>query len=520
MSNLDLQSVPKANIEYNAFNLSHRHMTSFNMGRLYPILNMEVLPGDKFNIDIRAFLRFSPLVSPAMNKYDIIIDTYYVPLRILWDNWQDFITGKVEHDPPVIRFTEPFPAGAPSIGSLGDYLGLPTEINTNGVEVSAFPLAAYWKIFDEYYKDQNLTTFPGAYEGLIDGVNTYAGNLSRLPAFKRAWTHDYFTSALPWAQRGEPVQLPLLTGDAMAMFVTRVNNAGGAVKGKIPGTNTDIGAGALTTSASSFTQTGGANVNFDPNNSLEVRIGENAATIRDLRTAFALQSYLERSAVGGQRYREWLYANFGVIDDNASLQRPEFLGRSTGVVTVSEVLSSVQTETDALGRMGGHGISITKENNISYSAKEHGIIISMINVQPEAIYYQGIPKMWSRQTPLDYYLEPFARIGEQEIKNKELYVAGSSLNDLEDTFGYQLRYAEYKTHNHRLSGQFKDSLRFWVAPRTFGNPPALNQEFIDCTPSEEIFAVTNPDIDKIYSQMVFNITALRKMPIEGTPPIM
>ena len=520
MSNLDLQSVPKANIEYNAFNLSHRHMTSFNMGRLYPILNMEVLPGDKFNIDIRAFLRFSPLVSPAMNKYDIVIDTYYVPLRILWDNWTDFITGKTEVIPPFMRFTSPFPAGAPTTGSLGDYLGLPTEINTNGVEVSAFPLAAYWKIFDEYYKDQNLSTFPGDFDGLTDGQNDFCSNLSRLKPFKRAWTHDYFTSALPWAQRGEPVQLPLLSGDAMSMFVTRVNNATSPVSGMNQGLNTNVPAGAVTISAAGNLQSGGVNFNLDPLNSLEVQIGANAGTIRDLRTAFALQSYLERSAVGGQRYREWLYANFGVIDDNAALQRPEFLGRSTGVVTISEVLSSVQTEEDPLGRMGGHGISITKENNISYTAKEHGIIISMINVQPEAIYFQGIPKMWTRTKPLDYYLEPFARIGEQEIKNKELFVNGRSLVQLEETFGYQLRYAEYKTHNHRLTGQFKDSLKFWVAPRTFFTAPVLNQEFIDCTPSEEIFTVTDPGTDKIYSQMVFNITALRKMPIEGTSPIM
>lgn len=518
-NNMDLQSVPKANIEYNNFNLSHRHATTFSMGRLYPILNMEVLPGDIFDIDIRAFLRFAPLVSPVMNKYDIIIDTYYVPYRILWDNWTDFITGKEEVTAPFMRYTGPFPAGSPTIKSLGDYMGISTDINTSGVEISALPMAAYWKIFDDYYKDQNLTIFPGDFEGLLDGNNDYVANLSKLPAFRRAWTHDYFTSALPWAQRGEPVQLPLIAGDAAWIAVTRQQNA--TPNFMVAGTPGTPAVGAVTGAAvTGALNVGGVGSNIDPNGSLIVELGSNAATIRDLRTAFALQSYLERSAVGGQRYREWLYANFGVIDDNAALQRPEFLGRSTGVVTVSEVLQSVASfETGPLGNMGGHGISITKENNIRYMAKEHGVIISLINVQPEAIYFQGIPKMWSRKTPLDWYLEPFARIGEQEIKVKELYTFGLTLAEYEETFGYQLRYAEYKSMTHRISGDFKDSLKFWVGPRTFGSKPLLNQEFIECNPTNDIFAVTNTT-DKIYSQLLFNIKALRKMPIEGTPPIM
>jgi len=518
----DLASVPKANIEYNAFNQTHRHMTTFNMGFLVPVLCLETLPGDKYDIDIRSFLRFSPLVSPVMHRYEITIDSFFVPNRILWDNWEEWIVGKLEVEPPKIRFTSPFPAGAPGIGSLGDYIGLPTDINTTGVEVSAFQLGAYWKIFDEYYRDQNLTVFPGEFTGLGDGTdNAYVDNLSRTLPFRRAWSHDYFTSALPWAQRGVPVQLPLLADDAGAIAVTRPDSASQNVYALRVATNSPGVTGNVKIDEDGKLIDDGNNfLNLNPNNTLEVLLGDQAATIRDLRTAFALQSYLERSATGGQRYREWLYSQFGVVNDDASLQRPEFLGRQKGVVTVSEVLSSVQTETDPLGRMGGHGIALTEDKNITCYCKEHGFIITIINVQPEAIYYQGIPRQFTRETPLDYYLEPFARIGEQEIKNKELFVNGQDLATLDDTFGYQLRYAEYKTANHRLTGQFKDTLRYWVAPRTFDDLPGLNEEFITANPSQEIFAVIDPDEHKIFCQLLFNIKALKKMPIHGTPMIM
>lgn len=509
-------SVKLPGVSSNKFDLSHEIKLTFSMGELVPTTVMEVLPGDKVTIRPSNFLRFAPLISPVMHKVRVVTDYYFVPNRILWPGWEKWITGESDVQAPYLELDDENIA----VGSLADYLGMPTGIFPTSEPVSPLYVAAYLKIYDEYYRDQNLQT--EVFTPLVNGQNTGVTRTAFLGnPFRRAWEHDYFTAALPFAQKGDAVQVPLTVSDDVLVTSQPtdtgtsfwINNATGDLA---PIGDVENLAGPVPFSRTNHVS--GVPAYYDPNGTLKVDIQADATDINTLRRAFRLQEWLERNARAGTRYIENIKAHFGVRSSDARLQRPEFIGRAKQNMVISEVLATAQN-TEAIipvGQMAGHGISVGGSGNFSYRAEEHGIIIGIINVQPDTAYQDGLHRKFSRFDRFDYAWPTFANIGEQEVLQKEVYAKTATPNAI---FGYVPRYADYKFENSRVAGEFRDTLAFWHLGRIFASDPALNAEFIRCQPSTRIFAVTDEDEDHIFAQVFNDITVYRKLPVFGTPTI-
>jgi hypothetical protein len=490
----------------NYFDLTHDVKMSANMGELTPILTLECVPGDQIELGCESIIRFAPMVAPVMHRIDVTMHYFFVPNRILWDNWEQYITnnGPVgtgpDIAPPTITITE----GATSIwGRFLDYMGIPPVPGGRpGINVNALPFAAYQCIYNEYYRDQNLIA-PVNYK-LIDGDN----NAFRSPLLDlryRAWEHDYFTASLPFAQKGAAVDIPLgaVSGDARILS----NRPGNTILTGSPYNAevlADFNAGVDT---DLWAQTDGLNV--EP------------TTINDLRRAYRLQEWLEKNARGGTRYIESILSHFGVKSPDARLQRPEYITGVKTPVVISEVLNTSGAVGEGelpQGNMAGHGISVSSGKSGSYYCQEHGYIIGIMSVMPKTAYQQGIPRTYLKLDPLDYFWPSFANIGEQEVKNAELYAYHA---DQEETFGYVPRYAEYKYMPSRVAGDFRNTLDYWHLGRIFAEKPELNQAFIECDPDSvaRIFAVEDPDAQKLYCHVLNKIKAVRPMPKYGTPTI-
>ena len=525
----------------NTFDLSHDRKFSGHIGELMPISVMECVPGDKFNIKATNLTRFAPLITPIMHKASVYCHFFFVPNRILWNKWETFISGSVDgqfpnSDPTNPAYSSPtFPkvdldAGQTGISSLADYLGLPTAnpaVPVNGV--SALPFAAYQKIYNDYYRDENLIV-PDEVE-LIEGTQTALDTVKLAKLHKRAWQHDYFTSALPWTQKGPEATIPLggnaplsygnyptIAGGPDVTFAKERASAGGAaVLGADTGVDawkTEVANGALFQQANNF--------NWDVSQTHVADLsGATAASINELRRAFRLQEWLERNARGGTRYIEIIMAHFGVRSSDARLQRPEFLGGSSTPITISEVLqtsdNSGGTEGGPQGNMAGHGVSVGQSDYVSYKAEEHGYIIGIMSVMPMTAYQQGIPKHFSKFDKFDYYWPSFANIGEQAITNQEIYYQNATGD--EDTFGYTPRYAEYKYLPSTVHGEFRDTLKFWHMGRIFAGAPSLNQDFIECDYEEVKRVFAAPDQEHLYVYLHNEVKATRLMPYFGTPTI-
>lgn len=509
-------TVPMKKPDSNRFPLDHDVKLSFGMGKVVPTCIMEVLPGDKFNIGVQNMLRFAPLVSPVMHRIKVDTHYFFVPNRILWPGWEDFIRGEAEVEPPTVLTSNIQPT------ALGDYLGYPTgALSFTDLKMSALPLAAYVKIWDEYFRDQNLQTERFVPLTAGDNSSAYLDFLEGDP-FNRAWMHDYFTASLPFAQKGDAVTLPLTNSQSVPVTVVGEYPT-------VPGSWRDATTGNTAADGAAGQVSGESVIDsdpsfYDPQGTLEVDVNEEAVTINTLRRAFRLQEFLEKAARGGTRYVEILKSYFGVKSSDARIQRPEFIGKWSQNMVISEVLATAQTEVDSsttpLGTMAGHGISVGGGATRSYYAEEWGFIIGVISVMPETAYQQGLHRSYSRFDRLDYAWPEFANIGEQEVKIKEVYAnasPGTGPTQLEGTFGYVPRYAEYKYMNSRVAGQFKTSLAFWHLGRIFGSVPQLNEDFIQCDPSLRIFAVE--DGQHIYAHIFNNISAVRKLPMYGVPTI-
>lgn len=507
--------VENTRLKTNIFDLTHDKKLSGKMGNLIPSFVMDVIPGDKITIQSAAMVRLAPTIAPFMHRVNVSIHHFFVPNRILWDNFENFITGgRLGDDTSVSPYLKQ-DLNLVLRGSLEDYLGLPVEDDVPAGlpmrEYSALPFAAYHKIYQDYYRDQNLE--PETPVELVDGVNPLT-NLTLLNT--RCWEHDYFTSALPFTQRGPEAMIPLgaeapvLTKDGADITATPTWND---YVSDTPQT------GTMAAAAINGTEVNAVASYYDSADSLYTDLSAaTGASVIELRRAVKLQEYLEKSARGGARYIEHNEVIFGVKSSDKRLQRPEYIGGSKTPIKISEVLqTSISAGETPQGNMAGHAISVGGGQSYSYRAEEHGYMMSIMSIMPDTAYQQGIPKHFLRKDRFEYYIPDFAHIGEQAIQNDELMLDGT-LEDGQETWGYTPRYAEYKFINNSVHGDFRQNLDFWHLGRKFTALPALNENFVHMAPTDvdRIFAVQD-GTDNLWCQIINNVTAKRAMPIFGTP---
>lgn len=499
----------------NKFDLSHEKKMSLKIGGLYPIVVEEILPGDSWRLKSEIMARLSPMIAPVMHRMNVYTHYFFVPNRIIWNEWEDFITGGRDGlSAPISPYFQTSNVALPKLAekSLADYMGLPTiPSGALGAKFSALPFRAYTDIYNEYYRDQNLEAeivYSKASGNMASPEFDIVGTLRN-----RAWEKDYFTSALPWTQRGPEVsveaQYQLKQAHAWANASQTIDSNNGAIT--IDNTNP------------------GGNVEDSANSNVFLETFENLGiTINDLRRSVRLQEWLEKNARGGARYVEQLLSHWGRAPQDARLQRPEYLGGGKQPITISEVLNTAGSETvdlEPVGQMAGHGISVGNTNGFSKTFDEHGWVIGIMSIIPASAYFQGIPKKFTREDKLEYAWPEFAQLGEQEIKNKEIFFDGTAGNsgDPEGTFGYTPRFSEYKYGISTVHGEFKSSLDYWHMGRKFAALPPLNDAFVKLQPDDpelkRIFAVTAPDVDDIYCQIYNDVSALRSLPYYGTPTL-
>lgn len=562
-------SIPLLKPRKNAFKLSHNVKLTCEMGQLVPIFVQDVLPSDRFKLSVSNIVRFAPLLAPIMSEVDVFFHFFFVPNRIIWSEWETFMTGskngrKLDDNqvpvPPRIVFDGSIlnsalkngqnwanDGHAPlTHGSLADYLGFQTfksgtTFNNGLYPLDELPFRAYYKIWSDWYRDENLIDdvlpdyIDNSGDRLITNANlTDVENLMQLR--RRCWKKDYFTSALPFAQKGDDVLIPGSSPTGISfksgqLPTAQYSTAQGAFSGStMPVDASPVSIKKMPRSSNSGNLVVGSNedilfpntniFNIDPKGLNDYLVGGQATegTIRELRRAFAAQKFFERRAVGGTRYIEQNYAFFGVRSSDGRLQRSEYLGGSKNPVVISQVLQTSEgTASSPLGTPAGNAVSAGGKYIFDRSFEEYGWIIGLMSIMPKPDYIQGIPKMFLRRDIYDYYWPQFAKIGEQPIENQELYFSPTSNNN-DGTFGYTPRYAEYRFRNNRVCGDFKDTLKFWTLARDFDAPQALNHSFVECNPSDRIFAVSDAasaNYNHLWCEIGLNVKSLRPLPKYG-----
>lgn len=518
------------------------------MGKLYPILCQEMVPGDRFRVQSDMMCRTVPLVSPAFGSLKAYIHYFFVPNRLLWNGWEDFITGGEDGTdrpvPPYVTYSDfirdihNFYGVSSNIGLglLGDYFGLPisdTFETSNLTPVSLLPFRAYALIWNEYYRDQNVDNeidiefeVGGRIPLGSSSSSVYTFNYHRL-LLSRRWLKDYFTSALPTPQRGPDVTLPI-AGQANVVL-SETNNAGRFVApngaSMAPPDRYDVIASNISSATSGYSISAapsktesGYFLTYDPNGSLKADLSTaTAVTINDLRRAIALQKFYEISARAGSRYKEMIMGHFHVTSSDARLQRPEYLGGGVSTINISEIPQTSATgSASPQGNLAGKGFGIGRSNRSSFFAEEHGYLIGILSIVPDAIYFQGINKSWNRLNQEDYYWPSFAHLGEQPILKSELYCPTDS-NTFSQLFGYSPRYAEYKYAPNTIHGLFRTQLANWIFARKL-SAANLNSDFLQVPNITNPYAVQD-DTDKYLIWISHRIDALRPMPFFGTPSI-
>lgn len=464
--------------------LSHYVLSTFNMGQLIPVGHYAVLPGDSVRHQTSLLMRLSPLVTPVMHPVSVRLHTWFVPYRLLWDEWEQFITGGEDGEGD--GYTYPQFSTTFTAGQLPDYLGIPPGVNVTG---SRLPLRAYYKIWNENYRDQDLQ----ASLGLDDSADIQ--NI--------CWEKDLFTAARPWTQKGPNVTLPLGTSAPV------VPSGTGTPSFTVAGTARDL----QVNTATAVNITGAAPPGIDTLdwNDPHLEADLSAATsvdVNQVRLAMALQRWAEARAQFGSRYTEYL-RYLGVRSSDARLQRPEYLGGGRATISFSEVLNTGGTDDGndvAQGSMAGHGISAMRTRPFVRFFEEHGIVMTLASVRPRSIYASGLDREWSKTTKEDYWQRELERIGQQEVYNREIYAGHTTPNGV---FGYQDRYSEYRSRPSYVCGQFRSTLDDWHLARIFTSDPALNDTFVECNPTNRCFADQTAGAQLLWTMASHSVQARR-----------
>jgi hypothetical protein len=550
------------------FDRSHVYKTTFNSGKLIPVFVDEVLPGDTTRMSVNYFARLATPIKPIMDNIYLDWFFFFVPNRLVWEHWQSFCFEQEDPDDSTDYVIPTVSATGNSenayIGSLWDYFGLPVNTSGNLSGISALPFRGVYLIWNEWFRDENLQKSVKIQKGDTNEVLNsaraaeqpswvFSSGTSIVPGLAcppRGKRHDYFTSALPWTQKGPGVSIGLagtasivdptpdngylLHSNSKQLAVVsatrsegksggyRVATGDGVVTFSRYGTDSDSssvggfagnGSGAVTVAA----QVGSAYLGNDSYVDLDT---SSIFTINSLRTAFQMQKFYERLARGGSRYTEVLRSFFGVVSPDARLQRPEFLGSFTKMVNVNPIAQTSATDTTSpQGNLSAYGVTAAKFHGFTKSFVEHGYIFGFVCARADLTYQQGINKMWLRSTVYDFYWPTFAHLGEQAIELREIYAQGSEADTT--VFGYQERYAEYRYKPSQITGKFRSSvvsgtLDMWHLSQFFKNAPTLNEEFIvENPPIERIIAV--PSEPEFLLDIGFRYTTVRPMPMFGTP---
>lgn len=528
------KSVPVRKVNRNLFDLSHSVKMSGKFGFLYPCLVADTLPGETWRDEMVAFLRFAPMLAPILHDVDVTSHFFFVPNRLLWDDWEDFITGGQDglntSVPPYFNantlIAEDAQLDMCRKGTLWDYLGLPVldgaapGAGSQSISISALPFRAVAKVWNDFYRDPNFDTEKELNTELGGEVaaESYAAGLFDLEA--RGWEKDYLTACLPWSQRGAQVLLPLsATGDVIYQQPNLWATAGGGMPGA-GDTKFDGATGNLRTAAGTIVNV--QNIDY-------VQISNSEVYINDFRRAIAIQGWLETNAIGGGRYTESVKSHFNEQVPDFRLQRAEYIGGGRQPVQISEVLSTADTVDVPVGDMAGKGTSVGRSNRFTYRCKEHGWVLCFLSVMPKPSYQQGIERMFFRVDKFEYAWPELANLGEQQVFGAEaMYHFDSASDGLNNgIFGYIPRYSEYKFKNDRVAGDFRDNLSFWALTRIFTSHPALDSSFTTMhehnTAEEEtyrrIFAVQD-GTDYLWMQLNHHLTVKRPLPYYGVPSIL